>query len=324
MTDYRNESADSAFLVFTFSVDRKTSYDLLFSHERGIFWREWAANRDDPVPMFELSRSGVSNDKKQGMIFKIIDMVEDCDVYPFKALHVWCSIACVAQMIVLLLLTFEPPGFKNYDSNTLRYISDNIDVHRGYGSCMVLAFAMSFIPLLLCVVENYLLDSIMFFMVGVAAAGGGLVVMCHSTGASDALVWMHISGAGAFIFGGIVLHGIVSLDIRRYNLHGYRDLFLFGIIILVSVTFLGSIIYIKRTRIERSDPDHWQWFWVSGGCEYILYMSMIGMNLLVSERVRDNLCRRISDSVYDTVTSRGSGRKWLLGYYTPVPAQDEK
>lgn len=222
----------------------------------------------------------------------------------FNAAYVWGYIMVVLQIVVLLLLTFEAPGPRevlelganqtaiglvNYRdrsmpayadwNNTVRFISDNIAMHRGFGSVMLLSFSGSYL-LLICVFSNAYVKALLVICIVASSVGGLGVVLFH-----DAKYHTHhIACAALFIAGGILAHVVVSVSSAKR--HFVRDAVFIGMPIAMACAFLGTYWYAyKKSNDNRNHPKYITTWWISGICEYLLYISISILNLLIPGRV---------------------------------------
>ncbi len=222
----------------------------------------------------------------------------------------WGLTAVLLQIVVLILLTFEPPGETCHgalngnviggddgqicnstniglvDSNdVIRFISDNIDSHRGYGSVMLLAFGASFV-LLLCILVEPLSLVLIYISVLLSAAGGvGVVVYHHGNYSTH-----HIFSAALFIVFGVGAHLVAILSGPRR--HIVRDCVLF-----LSTACFASTFVLVHTIAKGQGERHDIWlrgkWWVAGIAEYLTYISVMFLNVLIPERIIENLSFRI-------------------------------
>lgn len=257
---------------------------------------------------------GVELSTMRNVLFWVRNVLLHRDVYPFDALQTWCLVACMAQISVLVVLTFEEPGFTNEDTDTLRYISNNIDVHRGYGTAMLIAFAMSYIPLLIYHTQTEFISWLQFLGVTLASLGGCFVVMCHSSNSESVTGRYHLMGALVFVLGGQIGHFTLMYDISKMQLHASRDIVLATVNLLSFGTFFCTIIAIGLGDYSREEAG--TLYWVSAGAEYILYFSFVSMNILIGERIVDNFTSRITHTLLQGPTA---GKTFFLAdFYDPV------
>jgi hypothetical protein len=208
----------------------------------------------------------------------------------FGAVATWGLVMATLQIAVLMLLTFEAPGLRD-ENGIVRYISDNIAAHPGFGGVMLLAFAGSFMLLSTVNLPRFLVG-LSVLLVGGAALGGAGVVFFHGE-----YEWQHIGCAGGFIACGLALH-IIAIFTGPYRWrHTARDAVILAVTFAAAGLFAGFLI-ANKIRIEDSQdsPDpldrlsardtrlRWRW-WVSGVAEYMLYISICVLNALVGQRV---------------------------------------
>lgn len=226
----------------------------------------------------------------------VYDWVERClrgdeQIVAFQAVSVWALVMVLLQLAALMLLTFEAPGPRD-ESNIIRYISDNIAVHQGYGGVMLVSFAGSYMLLSVVIFPAWLVY-MSFVLVGGATFGGAGVVLFHPEHFSV----QHIGSACAFIACGFLLHLLVIYSGPWRLRHTARDAVL---VVLTSVTAVvfGGVLFANRLRIHASqddaepltprDPRLRVWLWTSGVCEYVLYLNMCALNALISQRVLEH------------------------------------
>lgn len=227
-------------------------------------------------------------------------------------LKMWCILAAVLQISVLILLAFEAPGYEDRvwvnashvvngtrvyrmePRHVLRFISDNIDLHRGYGALMVVFFGMSYLPMMICTFRRSVYNVLMRSMLFTACVGGFLVVTCHSAD-KDIISWLHIAGAISFVVSGLVLHVILMSELTSMRLHIARDCTVLIIIVCLALTFAITLMLARSNEWTKS--SHRIVFQVSAAAEYMLYISCVGLNVLVGERITEHLALRITETL---------------------------
>jgi hypothetical protein len=253
------------------------TFDLQFSPENGL----------DVTPR-GLGASGYEVGDRR--VYEWVEVKLRDSGLDFGAVTTWGLVMVALQVSVLILLTFEAPGPQD-GNGIVRYISDNIAAHQGFGGVMLLSFAGSF--LLLSVVSlPPLLVGFSVLLIGGTALGGAGVVFFHGE-----YEWQHIGCATGFIASGLALH-IVAIYTGPWRWrHTVRD----AVFLLVTFTaaglFAGFLVtnklYIENTQdalnpLDRYSPRdprlRWQW-WVSGVAEYMLYINICVLNVFVGQRV---------------------------------------
>ena len=212
------------------------------------------------------------------------------DSLGFNAITIWGLVMVTLQVAVLILLTFEAPGLED-GTGIVRYISDNIAVHKGFGGVMLLAFAGSFLLLSTISLPPWLV-SFSVLLIGGTALGGTGVVVFHGE-----YEWQHIGCAAAFIGCGLALHIIAIYTGPWRWRHIVRDSVILGFTVIAAGLFAGFLIANKLKvestqdaldpldRYSPRDPRlRWRW-WISGVAEYMLYINMCVLNAFVGERV---------------------------------------
>lgn len=221
-------------------------------------------------------------------------------------LQLWCATMTVLQIAALLLLTFENSSLVD-ENNVIRYISDNIADHRGYGSMMVLAF-MGSLGLLSCMMlkntytrrhtsrsdlSNFLI-SIIYLSYTVCIFGGVGTVVFHGEFDTE-----HLICAALLIACGIFLHIIAIATGTRQHL--FRD----GI--LLTMTLSSAIIFVvvllmnnkvvRDQNLQPRDPSLKTRWWLSATSEYVLYLHVVILNSLVSERVLEHFAIYMQEEI---------------------------
>lgn len=223
------------------------------------------------------------------------------NVSTFSAAYVWGYTMVALQILALILLTLEPfsaqeviehpdftvvglvnyrnrsmPQYKNYN-NTIRFISDNIHQHRGYGSVMLLAFAGSYV-LFACVFMSPGVMVVIGICIIFSAAGGLGVVLFHD----GQYHTHHIASAAVFISGGLIAHALVAQTLHRR----IQDLIFIGTPALFALLFLSFYTHChSKSHGNRNDPKYINLWWYAGIFEYMLYITMTALNLMIPERL---------------------------------------
>lgn len=227
------------------------------------------------------------------------------NIYFFTFAFAFGTCMVVLQLLSLLLLTFEPVNLYNYngtdttfilhngftDTGTvIRFISDNIDAHRGYGAAMLLAFSGSFM-LLVCIMAKYI--ELMILFVTFAAAGGIGVVVFH--GAQE---WEHIGCAAAFIFFGVLSHFMACVT-GPFRRHVFRDGLMIFITTACGAIFLTTFVIAHREDPARHAPTHRleRLWWTAGIFEYVLYISITFLNFLIPSRLLEHIAYYITNDL---------------------------
>lgn len=206
------------------------------------------------------------------------------------------------QIIALLLLTFENSSLVD-DNNIMRYISDNIAEHRGYGSMMVVAFLGS-LGLLSCmllkkthtgrsdlskvlVVTTYLLYTGCIF-------GGVGTVLFHGEFDTE-----HLICAGLLIACGISLH--VLAIATGTGKHRFRDGVLLTMTLTSAIIFLVVLLMndevVRDKKLLPRDPSLKTRWWLSATSEYVLYLHIVILNFLVNERILEHFTIYIQEEI---------------------------
>jgi hypothetical protein len=212
------------------------------------------------------------------------------DSLGFASITMWGLVMVTLQVAVLILLTFEAPGLED-GAGIVRYISDNIAVHKGFGGVMLLAFAGSFLLLSMVSLPPWLV-SLSVLLIGGTALGGTGVVAFHGE-----YEWQHIGCAAGFIGCGLTLHVIAILTGPWRWRHTVRDAIVFAFTVVSAGLFAGFLI-ANKVRVEESqdaldpldrlsprDPRLRTRWWISGVAEYMLYINMCVLNAFVGQRV---------------------------------------
>lgn len=211
----------------------------------------------------------------------------------FRSVTIWALVMVVLQIAVLIMLTFEDPGIRD-DNGIIRYISDNIATHQGYGGVMLLSFAGSFLLLSMVSLPSWMVPPSVL-LIGGASLGGAGVVLFHGE-----FEWQHIGCAAAFIACGLALH-LIAIFTGPWRLrHTARDIILIVFTLVAAGLFAGFLIANKikvestsdaadpADRFSDRDPRlRWQW-WVSGVAEYMLYINMCTLNIFVGQRILEH------------------------------------
>jgi hypothetical protein len=227
----------------------------------------------------------------QGAVGIVARMIYAGELFAYQAVYIGCYIACFLQILVLMFIAFEPPGFAHPDPKVLRFISNNIAEHRGFGAGMVLCFAASLIPLCMCRLLNWFTDILIFLSLFIATLGGAWVIMFHESSDTSAIATLHVAGAGMLVFGGVLMHFCVCLELRTLRLHWWRDTLIFVVTLAAALGFLATIVTIKSSGWEVG--DHPRWYWASAAFEYILYVSFVALNWLVPDNLVEHTALRV-------------------------------
>lgn len=266
-------------------------YRISFSGSHGLRIQE---NKGlPPVAPFDIDET--SNDEyQQKAMVSIANWFEfnmRQSVAVFSAAYVWSLVMALLQLVALLLLTFESRSARDELSQpsnvteigfidqhgTIRFISDNIESHRGYGSVMLVAFSGSYMLLVCVLVESSYLFQLLLTIVASSAGGLGVVIY-HRDFHTE-----HIASAAVFIAGGLLAHIIVAATIP-FNNNVLRDWVFIGTPCALATTFLSLYWYAyDSTKGDRTRFVHW--WWASACAEYLLYISMTALNLTIPGRL---------------------------------------
>lgn len=179
------------------------------------------------------------------------------------------------------------------DRYMIRFISENIDSHRGYASGMLLSFTGSFILLVCVAVEGGVALGILFLVCTAAFGGVGVVVFhgkWHTT---------HIVCAILFITSGILAHYMVAVT-GPWKRNATRDTIMFMSTVLSAVSFV--LFYFLAYSISddnRHDERHHvrlMW-WIAGISEYILYVTMSILNAYLPQRITEHIAFRVTQEL---------------------------
>ena len=207
-----------------------------------------------------------------------------------RSINIWALIMVVLQISVLIMLSFEDPGVED-TNGIIRYISDNIAEHKGYGGVMLVAFAGSYLLLSMVTLPPWMVIPSLV-LIGGAAFGGAGVVLFHGK-----YEWQHIGSAGGFIACGLALHVIAIYTGPWQFRHTVRDAVLLLFTLGTAGFFAGGLIRNKIYVDGLSDSVDLNaifaqrysslrtWWWISGVSEYILYINMCTLNIFVGERI---------------------------------------
>lgn len=252
------------------------------------------------------------------------------NMYFFSVAFTWGSLMVILQIVSLLLLTFEPtiifPGkvanvtahtTVMYDindmeflrtglrtpNNLIRFISDNIDTHRGYGALMLLSFGGSFF-LVACVITTYY--PLILFLISTAASGGLGVVMFHGGGYDT----HHITCAGVFIGAGILVHASICFA-GNFRGHILRDVIMLSIAAATGSVFLVCFLIANHEDGTRSAPtSRLRSLWLTAAvCEYLLFLSMVLLNLLIPTRLLEQVAHKITNDLPDIIMAHKRGKR---------------
>lgn len=217
----------------------------------------------------------------------------DSDLLAFDSINVWALVMATLQVAALMLLTFEAPGPLD-ENRIIRYISDNIASHQGYGGVMLVSFAGSYMLLAIVSLPAWLVYTT-FALVGGASFGGAGVVLFHG-----AFEMQHIACAACFITCALLLHIVVIYSGPFRLRHTVRDAVLIAFTLAAALVF-GGVLIANHIRVDDSqsaedpadvlqsrDPRLREWLWTSGVCEYVLYINMCLLNALVGQRVLEH------------------------------------
>lgn len=280
----------------------RLSRKIWYERYRGFQWAE-----DNSQEALELDQGKRNVPSFRDAMRWFMHIMHRYRFYPFESLGVWCGVAAVLQVLVLVILTFEDPGHLNADSKTLRFISNNIDEHRGYGAAMVLVFLMSYVPLMIPDLVRPWLTIMQFLGLFAAAFGGCFVVIFHAP--DGWMATMHLVGAVMFVLGGVALHIAVWLDMP--SLHRVRDLVLAGCAVLSGGTFFGTILAMHINNLQHTTHPTVQN--VSAAAEYLLYVTVCVLDLVVAERIMEHAAFRLAISV-QAATSNNTVRSTSLWF----------
>lgn len=280
------------------------TYDIRFVTGRGFVLTE--SSRGDA--MFEypvtLGKSTLQYAEYQMeyAVRVVSNLLYNGNVFAYQAVYIGCYIACFLQMIILVFIAFEDPGFAHQPSGVLRYISNNIDSHRGYGTAMVMCFASSLVPLAMCRLLTLLGDFLLFFFMFVATVGGGWVIMFHDANDASVISKLHVAGAAMLILGGVMMHMCVISDLSPLRINRMRDNVLLLCTALCALGFLLTIIVVKAEGYTQD--THPEWFWASAALEYLLYVTFVALNWLVPERLLQHTALRLVVSIPQVIQRR--------------------
>ena len=272
--------------------ERKTKvYRISFSGSNGLRIHENPGV--PPVAPFDLNEESDSDYQHSAMSI-IVNWFEynmRQSVSIFTAAYVWSMVMVALQLIALLLLTFESRsardefmqpsnvteiGFIDHH-DTIRFISDNIESHRGFGSLMLLAFSGSYV-LLVCVLVDTSTLFLLLITIVASSAGGIGVVVYHRDFHTE-----HIICAAIFIAGGLLAHVIVTVTLP-FNNNILRDFVFLLTPCGLGATFLGLYWYTYvETKGTRTQYLHW--WWAAACAEYLLYLSITALNLTIPGRL---------------------------------------
>lgn len=302
-----------------------TTYRITFSAEHGL--RIHTTDKGTDVVSFVLDSdnpySGLSMRTSEPIILWFARVLRG-SISMFSSAYIWAFTMACLQVLALLLLTFEAHSPRHVlavtsnvttvglvdEHNLIRFISDNIAVHRGFGSLMLLAFAGSYI-LLVCVFMDPVTRWLLIFVITLSSAGGMGVVLFHFTYHVE-----HLVGAVAFISGGLLAHIIVAST-------SIRNSFMYNSFIAISAVLAALFLsfYIVAhvsTDGERNDRKFfnvsyvtnntivWEvntqtyndtWFniwWLAGLFEYLLYISMIALNVLIPDQIINHTAQKFA------------------------------
>lgn len=226
--------------------------------------------------------------------YMIYDWIEtvlgDDSLLGFRSLNVWGYVMVFLQLSALFILSFEAPGMTDVNG-VIRYISDNIADHRGFGGVMLISFTGS-----LLLVSMVSLNKAMVFVTVILIAGstfgGAGVVLFHGD-----FKFQHLACACAFISCGLLLH-IIAIYTGPWRIrHTVRDMvflfFTFASTGIFAGFLISNMMYIHMTKhrtvpaevFDDRDPRLWKWWWISGVSEYVLYINMCILNLFVGQRL---------------------------------------
>lgn len=164
----------------------------------------------------------------------------------------------------------------------VRFISDNIDKHKGFGSVMVLAFAGCYI-LTGAITESRGVGMMINVLIACATGGGVGVVAFHSPYDLE-----HIVCATVFIVSGFLIHMLVAFTAPA--IHRMRDYIILLLTAGAGIVFI-VFFWIAETRGKVPRDGNQVRYWsISAIAEYCLYTGMVILNMLVGERICDHLC----------------------------------
>lgn len=273
------------------------SYRLWYIPGRGILSQKHTPDAEGVIPIDDIRVYAWVEERLRGD-----------GLIGFRSITTWALVMVVLQVAVLIMLSFEDPGIED-ENGIIRYISDNIAEHRGYGGVMLVAFAGSYLLLSMISLPHWLIG-VSTLLIGGAAFGGAGVVLFHGD-----YKWQHIGSAAGFIFCGLLLH-VVAIYTGPWRFrHAIRDfvllLFTLGTAGVFGGVLIANSVYIDATqdrdvvesRFADRDPRLRDWWWVSGVCEYMLYINMCTLNIFVGERVFEHTAYSIFRALPVTVHS---------------------
>ena len=195
----------------------------------------------------------------------------------------WCinGVFVVMQINYLVLIALEPPGFLD-NHGIIRYISDGIRDHNGFGAAMLISFCASVTVLCICRLPKRKHEIFRGWLKGSLVWGGIGVIGFHDTGH-----YLHLTHAGIFITSGLLLH---LMHTPFQVPHVVRDNLKFYILFVLSVTFL--ILFFALPMSIQEPKVHWngneshrlRWTF-SALFEYLLYVTICALNSCAVSRV---------------------------------------
>eukprot|EP00961_Rhodomonas_salina_P248569 3359386-Rhodomonas_salina.1 len=221
----------------------------------------------------------------------------------FSWAQVWAYTMVMLQLTAFLLIMFEPPGMVD-DNDVMRYISDNIDRHCGMGAVMVLAFGGSYLLIAAISIPGNILPVMRNILIMASAFGGAGVVLFHGEHSTE-----HIVCAAIFIGAGLLLHLIIICTGPMMFIHRARDALIATVAVVSALVFLGTLIYcrekVKKENLEPRDPRLMTGWWVSGICEYMLYINCCVLNAFVGQRLSEHTCFSIFQALPELCRQHG-------------------